>query len=122
VRNKSSLALMASLLGVQPALAQPAIGQPAEPKPQMIAQAYDRCMTTYAVRLTKTPATDEDIYAQARQSCSAIDDRLSSAIRAQLPPAQASEILASIAAQGKPGFMSRLTRIRTDRARSADPR
>ncbi|MGZ8346419.1 MAG: hypothetical protein ACXWUP_04815 [Allosphingosinicella sp.] len=100
--------------------AQQATAQQAQPDVQMLAQAYDRCMATYAVRLTHTSATDEDIFMQATQSCLSLNGQLRAAINTQLPPAHATEILQSIDAQAEPNFMTMLARIRSDRARRAD--
>jgi hypothetical protein len=110
----SSAAVLASLVGMQQAPPQQG---PANP--QIVAQAYDRCMATHAVRLTRTSATDENIYTQASQSCLPLNDQLTAAIKAQLPPAQADEILRTLAANGKPNFLSMLARIRSDRARKS---
>lgn len=76
-------------------------------------------MATQAVRLTHTAAADADIYAQATQSCRALNEQLRAALNAQLPPVQAAEILAAIDAQAQPNFMAMLSRIRSDRARRA---
>jgi hypothetical protein len=84
---------------------------------QIIAQAQDRCMATHAVRLTKTDASDENIYAQATSSCRSLNEQLVAAIKAQLPPEEAAEILGQLQTQAKPNFMSMLTKIRADRAR-----
>lgn len=110
-----SAVLLASLLTGPQAVAQ-------EPQPdiQIIAQAYDRCMATYAVRSTRTAATDEEIFDQATQSCFALDGRLRAAISAQLPAAEATGVLQSMDAQAAPNFMAMLARIRSDRSRQAD--
>jgi hypothetical protein len=102
------------------AVAAPATAQEAQPDFRIVAQAYDRCMATYAVRLTRTAASDGEIFSQASQGCLALKDRLRAAINAQLPPAQAGEILQAIDAQGEPNFMAMLRRIRSDRARRGD--
>ena len=110
-----SAVLLASLLTAPQAVAQ-------EPQPdiRIIAQAYDRCMATYAVRSTRTAATDEEIFDLATQSCFALDGRLRAAINAQLSPAQAAEALQSMDAQAAPNFMAMLARIRSDRSRQAE--
>jgi len=91
----------------------------AAPDARELALAYDRCMATYAVRLTRTAATDEEIYAQATASCASLESRLSAAIKAQLPPARATEMLQAMAADAKPNFMDMLARIRSDRLQRA---
>lgn len=96
-----------------------ASAQQPQPNIAILAQAVDRCMATHAVRMTHTAATDPEIYAQATQGCLSLSDQLRAAINAQLPPEQASEILASIDAQAEPNFMAMLARIRSDRARRA---
>jgi hypothetical protein len=101
------------------AIAGPAAAQQPQPNVPLLAQALDRCMATQAVRLTHTTATDADIYAQASRSCLSLSDELRAAIRTQLPPAQASEILGSIDAQAETNFSALLSRIRSDRARRA---
>ena len=111
---RSSVPAMLALLAVQPAAAQQS-----QPDVQILAQAYDRCMATYAVRLTRTDATDADIFTQATAGCQALDDRVRAAITAQLPPARATEVLHAIDAQGEPDFMALLARIRSDRATNA---
>ncbi|MEH3122491.1 MAG: hypothetical protein PGN16_11015 [Sphingomonas phyllosphaerae] len=89
--------------------------------PQIVAQALDRCMTTYAVRLTKTEATDEAIFADATRACSALDEQLKGALKEKLPPAQASDLIAQMDASSKPNFMALIAKIRRDRAaRSAN--
>ena len=98
---------------------QPAAGQQPLQDVQIVAQAYDRCMATYAVRLTHTAASDQDIFSQASQGCLPLKSRLIEAINAQLPPAQAREVLESIEAQGEPNFMGMLALIRSDRRRRA---
>ena len=97
---------------------QPAAAQQPEPNVQIIAQAYDRCMATYAVRLTRTAATDQDIFRQASQGCLSLGGQLRAAIEAQLPPEQAAELLRSMDAQAEPNFMAMLARIRSDRSRN----
>ena len=108
---KPALVALASMLVVQPVTAQQR-----QQNVQILAQAYDRCMATYAVRLTKTPATDEEIYSQAAASCAPLDGQLRTALNAQLEPAQAAEIFRSIDEQAKPNFMATLAQIRSDRA------
>jgi hypothetical protein len=74
-------------------------------------------MATQAVRLSRTSARDEDIYAEARQSCSALEARLAAALRTKLSATQTAEMIRSMDAQAKPNFMFMLARIRSDRAR-----
>jgi hypothetical protein len=100
-------------------LAQSAAAQQGQPNVQIVAQAVDRCMATYAVRLTKTAAEDEDIFAQASQGCLSLRGQLTAAINAQLPASQAGEILRTLEAQEKPNFMALLARIRSDRSQRA---
>ena len=96
-----------------------AAAQPVQTNPQIIAQAYDRCMATYAVRLTRTEATDEEIFAQAIRGCQSLEDQLTDAINAQVSAAQAAEFLQAMEAQAKPNFMTMLARIRSDRQRAS---
>ena len=93
--------------------------QPVQTNPQVIAQAYDRCMATYAVRLSRTEATDEEIFVQATRGCQSLDDQLTAAINAQVPAAQAAQLLQAMDAQAKPNFMAMLERIRSDRQRAS---
>lgn len=101
---------LAALLLAAPVAAQPA------PSVPMLAQAHDRCMATHAVRLIRTDATDEAIYAEAQKGCAAIDTELKAAVRAQVPAAQADALIGQFDATGKPNFMALLQRIRADRA------
>lgn len=112
MRLKLAAAAMVLLLGAQQAAAQDP-----QPNAMILAQALDRCMVTQAVRLTRTSTSDADIFAQARQSCLAVNDQFRAAINAELPPADAAEMLRSIDQQAEPNFMALLSRIRSDRAR-----
>lgn len=94
---------------------QPLSAQPAQPDAQLLAQAHDRCMTTYAVRLTKTAATDEAIYSEAVSGCSAVKNALGAAIARDFAVDRAAELAALLEAQAKPNFLALLQRIRTDR-------
>lgn len=105
--------LLVSLLVIQ------AAPPPQQPNAYLLAQAYDRCMATCAVRLSHTDATDAAIFAQARQSCQPLGARMRVAVNAEVPPAQAAEALATMDAQAEPNFMRMLARIRSDRARRA---
>jgi hypothetical protein len=96
--------------------AQSLVTPQAQPNPQIIAQALDRCMATYAVRLTKTSASDETIYAEAAQGCSPLNERLKGAINAQVPAAQAADFIKQMDASAKPNFIAMLAKIRRDRA------
>lgn len=98
---------------------QQASAQSAQPNIQILAQAYDRCMATQAVRLTHTQASDEEIFAAATQSCLSLDQQLRAGIAAQLPATQALQVVEAMDAQAKPNFMAMLARIRSDRARRA---
>ena len=97
--------------------AQQAAAQDPQPNAMVLAQALDRCMATQAVRLTRTAAADAEIYAQARQTCLALNDQFRAAVSAQLPSADAAEMLRSIDQQAEPNFLAMLSRIRGDRAR-----
>ena len=105
-----------ALLALHPAQAQPP--QPAADL-TTTAQAHDRCMTTFAVRLTHTDATDQYIYTQASEGCRRLREQLTALIDARMPAAQAAEIHQALQARAEPDFMALLTRIRTDRARRA---
>ena len=78
-------------------------------------------MTTFAVRLTKTAATDEEIYAEADRSCRDLKQQLRAAINTQLPPADAKDVINQFDTSAKPNFMALLARIRRDRAAAAKP-
>ncbi|RDV05983.1 hypothetical protein DXH95_00565 [Sphingorhabdus pulchriflava] len=90
--------------------------QATQPDVPTLAQALDRCMATYAVKLTKTDATDEAIYTAATEGCKQIETDLVAAVRQDVPANQADAALQQWSAQAKPNFMSLLQRIRTDRA------
>ena len=81
-----------------------------------LAQALDRCMATYAVRLTRTDAADEAIYASAIEGCRPIETELRTVVRRDVPPAEAEAALKQWDDQAKPNFMALLKRIRADRA------
>ena len=72
-------------------------------------------MTTYAVRMTMTAATDEAIYADAVSGCSAVKNALGAAIVRDYPADRAAELNALLDAQAKPNFLALLQRIRADR-------
>jgi hypothetical protein len=109
------IAVMAAL-----ALWSPAYGQQSEPTLMMVAQAQDRCMTTYAVRLSRQTA-DEAIFERAEAGCSELDAQLDAAIQRDVPAAKQAEIRAMLANSKKPNFMAMLAKIRSDRAsRAAD--
>ena len=96
--------------------AQQVSAREAQPNAQIIAQAFDRCMATYAVKLTKTAASDDSIYSQAKEGCQTLENRLTTAIREQTAPAQADELLRIMAAeQAEPTFKLMLSKIRSDR-------
>jgi hypothetical protein len=111
---KPAFFVLTTMLSVQEASAQQA-----EPNVQMIAQAYDRCMATYAVRLTHTAATDDEIFTQTTKSCLPLKGRLTAAINAQIPAPHATELLRTMEVQAKPNFVNMLARIRRDRAARA---
>lgn len=96
---------------------QNAAAQEVRPNIQIIAQAYDRCMATYAVRLTRTTVPDDVIYAEATKSCSPLKIKLVEAIRQQVPPPEAAKVLTTMDASAKPNFLNMLNRIRSDRAK-----
>jgi hypothetical protein len=98
-------------------VSQHAAAQDSQPSAMVLAQALDRCMATQAVRLTRTTATDPEIFARARQSCLALNDQFRAAVNAQLPPADAAAMLRSVDEQAEPNFLTMLSRIRSDRAR-----
>jgi len=107
-----AVSLIAAALAAQSA-------EPAEPGAMVLAQAQDRCMATYAVRLTKTSATDEGIYAEAVSGCKDLNGQLIAAIAREYSPAQAAELTAAMEAQAKPNFLKLLQRIRADRLQRA---
>jgi len=102
-----------TILGVA---AQSVFAQPTQPDVATLAQAFNRCMTTYAVRLTKTETADEAIYLAAVDGCKQIEVDLTAAIRRNIPAAQSEATLTQWKEQAKPNFMSLLRRIRSDRA------
>ena len=89
--------------------------QAAPPGAMLLAQAHDRCMTTYAVRLTRTAATDDAIYAEAVAGCKGLKDQLSAGIARDYAPTQAAELTAALESQARPNFLTLLQRIRADR-------
>lgn len=89
--------------------------QPAEADAMMLAQANDRCMTTYAVRMTKTDAADDAIFAAAADGCKGLKAQLLGAIDKEYPADQANGLKSQLAAAEKPNFMKLLQKIRTDR-------
>lgn len=105
------------MLGVS--VAQPVTAQQVQPGAQILAQALDRCMTTFAVRLMKTNATDEAIYAEATKSCAPLNARFVTAVHAELAPQDAAQLLAEVDAARRPNFYTMLGRIRSDRAKRA---
>ncbi len=98
-------------------VSQLALAQPPQANVMTIAQANDRCMTTYAVRMTKTDATDEVIFASATEGCKNLNEQLYAAIDREYPAAQANELKSQLGAQAKPNFMNLLQKIRSDRAK-----
>ena len=107
---RASLAVLAS------ALAASAAAQQVTPETMLLAQAHDRCMTTQAVRLTRTAAADEAIFASAQAGCRGLRDQLTAAIARDLPAGQASELTAMLDARTGPEFTALLARIRAGRA------
>ncbi len=106
------------LATVSAAIAEPLIAQ-SQSNPSILASALDRCMATYAVRLTRADASDEAIYAAATAGCKPIEDELTIVVRRDLPKAQAEAALQQWATQAKPNFLTLLARIRADRAAAA---
>lgn len=90
--------------------------QTEEPSAMLLAQAWDRCMTEHAVRLTHTPATDEAIYLEAASGCDHIKARVFAAVGRDLPRSEATQLTSAFDAQAKPNFLTMLRRIRADRA------
>ena len=88
----------------------------------VLAQAQDRCMATYAVRLTRTEAADEEIFSAASEGCEQLSDQLNAAIAREYPADQARELLTVIEANSRPNFIQMLQRIRTDRQNRAQGR
>jgi len=93
-----------------------ASAQSPQPVVPTLAQALDRCMASYAVRLTRTDATDETIFATAVEGCKPIETELRIAVRRDVDVAQADAAFKQWDEQAKPNFMSLLNRIRADRA------
>lgn len=113
--EQSGVMMTFSVMAALATAGQPLAAEPAQPKAQLLAQAHDRCMTTYAVRLTYTAATDEAIYSEAVSGCSAVKNELGAAISREYPADRAAELTALLEAQAKPNFLTLLQRIRTDR-------
>jgi hypothetical protein len=101
-----------AVLGV---FALPASAQQAQPDLSTLAQALDRCIASYAVRLTKTDMADEAIYKSAVEGCKPIELDLKTAVRRDIAAPQAEAAIQQWDAQARPNFMSLLQRIRTDR-------
>ena len=114
MKSWTGIAAMAALV-----VWSPAYGQQPEPTLMMVAQAQDRCMTTYAVRLSKETADDEAIYERAEAGCSELDTKLDAAIQRDVPAAKQAEIRAMLANSKKPNFMAMIAKIRSDRASRA---
>ncbi|MBE1529336.1 hypothetical protein GGC65_003792 [Sphingopyxis sp. OAS728] len=93
--------------------------QPTQANAMMLAQANDRCMTTYAVRMTKTDAADDAIFAAATEGCKNLKSQLFSAIDKEYPADQASGLKSQLDAAEKPNFIKLLQKIRTDRLQRA---
>jgi|GEM_PF-2927905 len=110
------VSMMAPLLA---AAAQAPAAPPPQPSVMTLAQALDTCMATYAVRLSRTDATDEAVFAGAQQGCGPLNQRLRAAVSAELPADQARELLATLETSERPNFMTMLQRIRADRRRRA---
>lgn len=118
--------LLISLVLAMPLAAQPAPSvapqsAPEAPNVPLLAKMLDRCMATYAVRLTKTDMADEAIFAEAVKGCAGIDQQLRAGVRDQLPAAEAEALFRQLDASLRPNFMAILQRIRADRAARANP-
>ncbi|WP_344707435.1 hypothetical protein [Sphingomonas swuensis] len=81
----------------------------------VIAQAHDRCMAGFAVRLTKTSATDDAVYSEAVAGCRALREQRDAAVAREFAPEQAAHLTRFFEAQAKPSFLRLLERIRNDR-------
>ena len=108
-----------SILAVLWIAGQAAAPAEAQARVPILAQGVDRCMTTYAVRLTRTEAADEAIFAEAIQGCRELSGQLNAAITREYPEQQARELVATLEAHARPNFMTLLQRIRVDRQRRA---
>jgi hypothetical protein len=97
-------------------------GAPVADDPQLLAQAQDRCMTTYAVRQAGSGRADDAIYTEAEGGCASLNAQLFAALAVKLPPADAAAITKELRDTAKPRFVALLARIRADRAaRAAQP-
>ena len=92
--------LLASLVVAAAITAQPA--EAAQPTAMVLAQAHDRCMVGYAVRLTKTSANDEAIYSAAVAGCKALHEQLGAAVAREYAPEQAAQLTTALDAQALP--------------------
>lgn len=100
-------------------VASPTVARTPEPSLMLLAEAHDRCLVTYAVRLAGSGEEDEQIYAAASQGCSEIKARRDGAVRTELPPEHVDDLLRELEAAEKPNFMRVLKQIRADRAARA---
>lgn len=94
---------------------RPAHAQPAQANAMMLAQANDRCMTTYAVRMTKADVADDAIFAAATEGCKELKAQLFGAIDKDYPSNQANGLKSQLDAAENPNFMNLLQKIRIDR-------
>ena len=109
-----------SYLGCLSAIfAVPVFAQQSPPSAMTMAQAQDRCMTTYAVRLSRDSQDDEAIYEAAKGNCAELDAKLIEAIDRELPAETAQQIKAQMAEQARPNFMVMIAKIRADRVSRA---
>jgi len=83
------------------------------------ANAYDRCVTTYAVKLLESGLSDDDLYVVASTMCRDLNDLMKQRIIASLPAAQANEMLARLGADPKGDYLKKLQAIRQGRSRRA---
>lgn len=86
----------------------------------ILAQAHDRCMTTYAVRESKTDASDENIFLLATEGCQNLEEELHAAIRNEYPADQADQLIPMLKNQAQPNFYKMLGKIRADRQRRTE--
>ncbi|WP_265587296.1 hypothetical protein [Sphingomicrobium arenosum] len=90
--------------------------QQVTPETMQLAQTHDRCMTTFAVRLSKETTDDEAIFEQAQAGCAELEQALDARLDADLGPDHAPALKAQLEVAAKPNFLAMLDRIRRDRA------
>lgn len=112
-----SIATALFVLGI--GLAHAAYAEPTKQNAMMLAQAHDRCMTTYAVRESKTTATDAEIFSLANAGCKDLEEQLYTAIKKEYPSSQSEELIPMLQSQAESNFTKLLLKIRNDRSRRA---